>query len=1130
MKTISILFLILSCTSLSFGQNQNVNLIANVNDYPNVGYSDCWGYTAPDGREYALLGVNTGVSIIDVTDRDNISEVVFVPYVTAPPYGWYDIKLYRHYMYVSSEGNESVLIVDLSSLPNSAAKVGSVTGLTSGPHNIYIDREMGILYVVEDIHYDPAVRLFSLADPVNPIQVSTIGTANFGTDCHDLFAQDSVLYIAEGENPSIAIVDVSDPANPSLLTRLMIPSAGYVHQVWVSEDNKYMVTTEETPGKTIKIWDIQNLEDIVLVGEYLDGSRLAHNAYIKNDSLYIAHYESGLKIVDISHPDDPFEVGFYDTHPASTSPQFNGAWGVYPFTQNGFIFVSDMKTGLYVLEYQQEEGPQITASINSVDFGRIEVGATDFHTIIIRNLGTENLTVNDITVSGESFSLGNMPTLPAAIPPNRSETIKVVFSPATAGSFTGSLTLRSNDANDPELEISLLGQSTQFNPAVVGICYAITGDTEENPGSLITIDLATGTGSLLGSAGLLSDVGLKGSFALAINSRGEIYASDIGVTSNIYRLDAATGAGVVVMNSGIEAIQALAFDANDVLYAASWTSDLYMIDLATGNAELIGNIGVDIRGLAFDPIDGTLWASERGDKIYTLDILTGAATLIGTAWPRYGTSDISFDPAGNLYGIIPNNGLPYRLIAINKSTGAASIIGSTGFQSVYGMAMRHPPREGPHIGFTPSALLFGTVEAGTRDTMTVSIHSNGTEELILSDISAPKPPLVLSNPPSLPVTIPPGEAITLDVTFMPTEAQTIDDSMTIVSNDNEMGIFRLKIHARSYVINPAEQGVIYAVTGTQVKGSLLTLNSESGRGSKVGRTGFDELSGVTIQPSTGQLFGTVLNENSTSIVRIDALSGEAFPLIEIPIASIRAIAFDGDTLYGANYSSGVLYQIDLQSGETRTMGQTGIDNLSGLAFDLTGELWGTGALDDAIYKINKSTGEATLVGNSGFNKTHDLAFDATGKLLALSGFPPPYLPVKLLQIDPATGIGTQIGSTRFRSVYGLAISGSVVTGVESQLAEALPVRFELHQNHPNPFNPETTIMYALPTAGRVVIKIYNMLGKEIRTLVDENQSAGYKSVVWDGKTDSGQQVSSGVYVYKLSAGGEQHFKKMLLIK
>jgi choice-of-anchor B domain-containing protein len=328
---------------------RNIQLIANVNDYKDKGYSDCWGYTAPDRDQYALLGVMDGVSIIDVTDPSNIAEVEFIPFVSAPPVGWYDIKTYQNYMYVSSEGSSSILIVDLSSLPDSASVIGTFSGLGSAPHNIYIDPEAGILYAVEDFTFDTTVRIFSLADPMNPVQLSAINTSNNATDSHDVFAQDSVLYIAEGTNPSIGIYDVSDPTDPVLLRRHNIGAAGYVHQVWVSEDNNYMMTTEETPGRTVKVWDIGDLNDIRLISEYLGESQLAHNAYIRGDYVYISHYESGLKVLDFSNPSEVTEFGFYDTYLQADSPDYNGAWGVYPFAQNGLIFVSDIQSGLYVL-------------------------------------------------------------------------------------------------------------------------------------------------------------------------------------------------------------------------------------------------------------------------------------------------------------------------------------------------------------------------------------------------------------------------------------------------------------------------------------------------------------------------------------------------------------------------------------------------------------------------------------------------------------------------------------------------------------------------------------------------------------------------------------------------------------
>ncbi len=93
-----------------------------------------------------------------------------------------------------------------------------------------------------------------------------------------------------------------------------------------------------------------------------------------------------------------------------------------------------------------------------------------------------------------------------------------------------------------------------------------------------------------------------------------------------------------------------------------------------------------------------------------------------------------------------------------------------------------------------------------------------------------------------------------------------------------------------------------------------------------------------------------------------------------------------------------------------------------------------------------------------------------------------------------------------------------------------PEEFDLRQNYPNPFNPITVIQYALPKAFEVKIEIYNILGQKVRHLLDELQEPGYKTVQWDGKDDSGVEVSSGVYFYKIEAGDFVECKKMTLLK
>ena len=93
-----------------------------------------------------------------------------------------------------------------------------------------------------------------------------------------------------------------------------------------------------------------------------------------------------------------------------------------------------------------------------------------------------------------------------------------------------------------------------------------------------------------------------------------------------------------------------------------------------------------------------------------------------------------------------------------------------------------------------------------------------------------------------------------------------------------------------------------------------------------------------------------------------------------------------------------------------------------------------------------------------------------------------------------------------------------------------PEAYSLEPNHPNPFNPRTTISYRLPKTAQVSLIIYNLLGQEVRLLVDTHQRVGFHQAVWDGRDRLGRTVASGVYLYRLRAGDYSETRKMILLK
>ena len=119
----------------------------------------------------------------------------------------------------------------------------------------------------------------------------------------------------------------------------------------------------------------------------------------------------------------------------------------------------------------------------------------------------------------------------------------------------------------------------------------------------------------------------------------------------------------------------------------------------------------------------------------------------------------------------------------------------------------------------------------------------------------------------------------------------------------------------------------------------------------------------------------------------------------------------------------------------------------------------------------------------------------------------------------------------FSTIVLFGESEGIPTGIDEIVSESqIPNEFSLEQNYPNPFNPETKIIYQIPKISRVTIKIYNILGQEVRTLVDKEQTMGKYKVIWDGKNNSGNAVSSGMYIYQLRTKDFINSKRMILLR
>ncbi|MGB5530669.1 MAG: choice-of-anchor B family protein [Ignavibacteriaceae bacterium] len=348
-----LVFSILTFMSL-LNYGQNVDLLGSLNPHPNLGYTDIWGYAA-NGREYALMGITGGTSIIDVTDPSNPVEVDVIPGPLAPPYEWRDIKTHLNYAYVISEGSgpgSGLQVVDLSFLPDSASLVFTFNNTFTSAHNVFIAD--GYAYVVGTSL--GGMHIIDLTVPSNPVQTAYYSTSGY---IHDVYVWNDTAYVSSAN--TYDIVDVSNKFSPQLVSASAALPGIYAHSGWLTEDKRYFVACEEFNVRDIIIWDLQDRStwDLVVPSWQMSGTSPVHNIFVLGDYAHISYYKDGYVVLDISNPENPLFAGQYDTYPSSGGGTYNGAWGVYPYLPSGNIIISDMVTGLYVCKFN----PPVTSIV-----------------------------------------------------------------------------------------------------------------------------------------------------------------------------------------------------------------------------------------------------------------------------------------------------------------------------------------------------------------------------------------------------------------------------------------------------------------------------------------------------------------------------------------------------------------------------------------------------------------------------------------------------------------------------------------------------------------------------------------------------------------------------------------------
>lgn len=352
-KALLLLSFIAMTTTYSVAQ-LNMELLSQV-QYNDTGLNDIWGWADPEtGIEYAIVGLQLGVSIVSLEDPENAVEVARIPGQFST---WRDMKTWGHFAYITTDQGgttEGVTVIDLSQLPEAAPYYHWTPdlpglGTLETCHNIYID-EFGYAYLAGCNMNNGGMIILDVDTETGEPEFVAPAPAVYS---HDVYVVNNHMYASEIYVGNMTVYDVSDKQNVQALGSVGTPFS-FTHNIWVNEDETVAFTTDEVANAPVAAYDITSFAEIEELDQYrpvatVGSGVIPHNVHVWDDYLLISYYTDGGKIVDGSRPTNLIEVGNYDTWLGGDGG-FSGAWGLYPFLPSQTVLVTDINNGLYVLQ------------------------------------------------------------------------------------------------------------------------------------------------------------------------------------------------------------------------------------------------------------------------------------------------------------------------------------------------------------------------------------------------------------------------------------------------------------------------------------------------------------------------------------------------------------------------------------------------------------------------------------------------------------------------------------------------------------------------------------------------------------------------------------------------------------
>ena len=343
-----------------------------------ISISDLWGWTDPVTRdEYAIVTRSDSTAFVRITDPRNPLYLGSLPSENWNAF-WRDVKTYGNYAFIVADEKappekdekhgmqvfDMTRLRDLDAPPDQWWSADALYQEFNAAHNVVINPETGTLAAVAasagSFQFSAGFHYVDISDPLNPVSAGGGGEG---------YVHDAQIISYRGADEdhagkevafafnrtALSIYDTNDSTR--LISRTEYEGAAYAHQGWVTDDHRFLLMNDESdegrfgqPTRT-HIWNIEDLDNPTHVGYHEHETEATdHNLYIHGDFAYLANYNAGMRILDISDIENANlkEVAYVDSRPDQDGTGYFGAWSTYPFFDSGTVIFSDTREGLII--------------------------------------------------------------------------------------------------------------------------------------------------------------------------------------------------------------------------------------------------------------------------------------------------------------------------------------------------------------------------------------------------------------------------------------------------------------------------------------------------------------------------------------------------------------------------------------------------------------------------------------------------------------------------------------------------------------------------------------------------------------------------------------------------------------